>query len=327
VTGGHHRSAVSAWRALGVAPQLGEPSVEPLQKRRKGMVYRLAAAGPSGCDVIGKWSTDERIRREAVVYERVLTRLPVSRPQYFGCIAAPDGDGSWLFVSYAGDESYRPRSPHHRMLAARWLADLHCTAARAAPGVALPRRGPPYYLAELETARSDIARHLADVPLTPPDAAVLARIVRGCDVVARHWDAVEAACRSTPSTLVHGDFAPKNLRVRGDAPAPVLEPFDWASAGWGTPAADLPQLDRSASSYWAAPDLDVYLERIAALWPGVTRADLRRLAALGKVFRTAVCLNLEAAGFVSVWPEAAMRDMRYYRADLDDAIRALGWAT
>ena len=46
---------------------------------------------------------------------------------------------------------------------------------------------------------------------------------------------------------------------------------------------------------------------------------LRGLAIAGKVFRSLVCINLDAPGLGTDWPEGAMRDMRYYAADLEDA--------
>jgi aminoglycoside phosphotransferase (APT) family kinase protein len=53
------------------------------------------------------------------------------------------------------------------------------------------------------------------------------------------WGSIEEICRDSPSTLVHGDLAPKNLRFRmKDGKVSVL-PFDWEIAGWGVPAVDL----------------------------------------------------------------------------------------
>ena len=44
-----------------------------------------------------------------------------------------------------------------------------------------------------------------------------------------------------PRTFIHGDFAPKNMRVRAGPGGSTLLCFDWGSAGWGVPAADLVQ--------------------------------------------------------------------------------------
>jgi hypothetical protein len=317
--------AVSAWTRLGATEGRDAAAVETLQKRRKGRVYRLVGAGASGSDVVAKWSSEDRIRREAVVYEDILPRLRLGSVRYYGTLAEPDRGGSWLFVAAAGAERYAPRLPEHRALAARWLGALHGAPWPGPPATRLPDRGTAYYGARLASAGEQIGRHLDHPGLDASDAALLAAILGQCEVVAFRWDEVAALCSLTPPTVVHGDFAPKNMGVDRTGEALRLQPFDWANAGWGVAAADLAQLDRVPSDYWANPDLDVYFSAMSRHWPGVRRRDVDLLAHVGKVSRTLVCLDLEAAGLATEWPQAALRDMRYYHADLDDALRGLRW--
>jgi hypothetical protein len=317
--------AVAAWSRLGATEGHAASAVETLQKRRKGRVYRLVGAGASGADVVAKWSSFDRIRRETVAYEDVLPRLRPGTVRYYGTLAEPDPGGAWLFVAAAGAERYAPRLPEHRALAARWLAALHGTCWEGPPVTRLPNRGTAYYRARLASAGEQIRRHLDDPGLEASDATLLAAILGQCDILAARWDELAGLCSLTPATVVHGDFAPKNMGVDRNGEALRLQPFDWANAGWGVAAADLAQLDRVPSDYWANPDLDVYFSAMSRHWPGLRRQDVDLLAHAGKACRTLVCLDLEAAGLATEWPRAALPDMRYYHADLDDALRALGW--
>jgi hypothetical protein len=317
--------AVASWGRLGTPGADAAQAVETLQKRRKGIVYRLVGAGPSGSDVIAKWSSCERIRREAVAYEQILPALSIETVRYYGTLLQPDGAGGWLFVAPAGPESYAPGLRRHRALAAHWLAALHRSAAQSPPSAPLPDRGTSYYLARLLSARDRLRRHAREGALRAADVALLKAIGDQCDVVASRWEEVERLCAVMPPTVVHGDFAPKNIGIDRSATAITLQAFDWANAGWGVAAADLPQRDRAPSDYWASPDLDVYLRETSRFWPHVRRRDLDALSHIGKVLRTLVCLDLEAGGLTIDWPEAALHDMRYYRADLGDALRGLRW--
>jgi hypothetical protein len=317
--------AVRAWALQQATAPAGPMAVQILQKRRKAVVYRLVGAGADGSDVVAKRSSSERIGRESFVYEHVLPALPVPVPPYYGTLTEAGTDAAWLFVAHAGQVEYRPDLAPHRTLAARWLAALHTAGATAARAAGLPERGPDHFRRELEAAREEILRHLDNPALRPRDVEVLHTLVDRCEAAAARWAEVESICRLTPPTVVHGDFAPKNLRLDAAGPGATLRPFDWAGAGWGTPAPDLPQPDAAPSTYWAGPDLDAYRERVARSWPDLAREDLDRLALAGKLFRTLVCLRLEATGLAGDWPQAAMKDMRLYRADLDDVLAAAGW--
>jgi hypothetical protein len=136
---------------------------------------------------------------------------------------------------------------------------------------------------------------------------------------------VEGACGRTPRTLIHGDFAPKNMRVRTGPDGLALLPFDWGSAGWGVTAADLVQSGIPLSTYWANPDLAVYRAVVRESWPAFDARDLQPLPTLGKVFRCLVCIDLDAASLATEWVERCMRNMRVYTGALAEAIHAAEW--
>ncbi len=324
--------AVKAWAQL--HPERGEPTaISRLQKKAKGQVYRLEGVGPGGAAVIAKRSFPDRIRGERAVYEGILPGLPVPAVRYLGAVEEPDGTGGWLFLEDAGEGRYSPVLPAHRDLAGRWLALLHTSAARLAGTAHLPDRGPGYYLGHLQSARATILAYRTNPALTAEDVAVLAAVVRRCEALASRWGEVERWCAGMPRTFIHGDFAPKNMRVRARPAGSVLLPFDWGSAGWGVPAADLVQAaepsDRGTgldlSGYWASPDLAAYCSGVRESGWRLDIQNLWPLAAVGKIFRCLVCINLDAQSLATDWVADAARKMRVYEAETADAIRAAGW--
>src|SRR5262249_1409083 len=177
-----------------------------------------------------------------------------------------------------------------------------------------------------------ILGNLTNPALSAADVAVLEAVVRQGDTAAAHWGQVEKLCAGTPRTLIHGDYAPKNMRVRTGPAGTVLPPFAWGSAGWGVPAADLVQAAPTVSgagpalaAYWASPDLAVYGTVVRESGLPVDAGDLRPLAAVGKLFRCLICINLDAQSFATDWVADAARKMRVYRAEMADALRAAGW--
>jgi hypothetical protein len=238
----------------------------------------------------------------------------------------PDAGGGdcWLFVAYAGKENYSFELAKHRAAAASWLAALHTSCTTAPPAGRVSDRSPDYYLAQLEHGRDGILQHLSNPALEQSEIEVLEEIVRQCEILALRWPEVERICGLIPCAFVHGDFAPKNIRIAGDGVADLLT-FDWANGGWGVPAVDLPQADLAPSTYWANPDLEVYLASVATRWPQLTRDHLAGNAAVGKLLRSVVCIRLEAVGLGTNWPTRTMRRMRHYHADMNDGFRALRW--
>jgi Ser/Thr protein kinase RdoA (MazF antagonist) len=319
--------AVRAWARLRPSAPAG---VVRLQNKAKGVVYRLEGAGPGGSAIIAKHSSPERIHRERAVYQQVLPALPVLTVRYHGFVEEPGGEGCWLFLEDAGGEDYSPSSALHRALGGRWLGLLHASGTRLATSSSQPDRGPDYYLDHLHSAHATLLRHLTNPALSGGDVGVLREVVRQCEVVAAHWGQVQRGCAGMPRTFIHGDFAPKNVRVRADPRGPTIVPFDWGSAGWGVPAADLVQAgsapDRGTDwGYWASPDLAAYCSAARLAWPHLDLQDLQEVAVLGKVFRLLVCINLDAQSFATEWVERAMRNVTIYRAQLACAIQSAGW--
>jgi aminoglycoside phosphotransferase (APT) family kinase protein len=183
--------------------------------------------------------------------------------------------------------------------------------------VPLPERGPSHYLEHLRSARHTILRNLANPALSSDDLTVLQAIVAQCDLLEVRWSQVETCCEAIPSTLVHGDFRPKNVHVRADHAGLALFPLDWETAGWGVPAPDLARVD--LTSYWSV---------VRECWPKLDLQALQQLANLGNVFRWLAAIRWESTtseyeGLAR--PIANMASVRVCHAALSDAIQAVQW--
>jgi aminoglycoside phosphotransferase (APT) family kinase protein len=159
-----------------------------------------------------------------------------------------------------------------------------------------------------------ILRSLGNPALSGDDLTVLHAIVAQCDLLERRWGWVETCSEGIPSTLVHGDFRPKNVHVRRDHDGTALLPMDWETAGWGGPAPDLARVDLQA--YWTV---------VREYWPTLDLPAIQRLANLGKLFCRLAALNWESMSLKSDWLDGPMASIRVCHAKLSDAILAIQW--
>jgi len=316
--------AATAWRDL--RPELGEPERIEILKGRKErkMVFRLVGAGPSRTDVIAKRYRLTTGLVERAIYDVVLPRLPVPSLRSHGFVEEADGTRCWLFLEDAGGEPYSVSVEDHRRLAGRWLGLLH-TSAPQAPAAGLPDRGPGHYLECLRTARARIAAHRENATASPHRSAVLGAMLLWLDALEARWDAVERFCDAMPRTVVHGDFVPKNLRVRPGEAGLALLCFDWGCAGWGHPAADLAQRPASSDRFSASPDLAAYWSVVREHWPEYGLAMVSQWANLGGVFRSLASISWASRSLASTSVDKHIAEMLVGQAAIARALRAAAW--
>src|SRR3954451_24285955 len=209
--------AFLAWRQVCSASP--EPnSIEVLQEVRKGRfdsgIYRLAGVGPRGTSIIAKRCPTVCAEVEHTVYTYVLRHLPISTVGFYGYLQETQPEYGWLFLEYVDDEQFSDLSRHHRKLAARWVGQMHVLVAGTPTLSMLPDRGPKHYLSHLLLARHAIQSNVGNFSLESPDLRVADAILFQEDLLQSRWDQVEEVCSRIPRTLVHGDFARYNLRVR-----------------------------------------------------------------------------------------------------------------
>src|SRR2546428_8099455 len=123
---------------------------------------------------------------------------------------------------------------------------MHMGAARIPAAARLPDRGARHYLEHLRTARETICGNVTNPAMNTDDGHVLEAIVSQLNLLEARWSQVESFCDRMPGTLVHGDFVGKNMNIRTSPDGLALMVFDWETAGWGTPAADVTKVDLDA---------------------------------------------------------------------------------
>jgi len=284
--------AARAWREL--FPALPPRGLEVWSKGtpRKAGVYRLAFIDPTAPAVFAKRGPGKLLDLERTIHEQILPRLPVPSPRFVGFRQADGGD-AWLFVEDVGDRSLDPGDPAQAALAGSWLGHMHTAAQGLGEASRLPDAGPERYLGHLGRARQRILSNLGNPALAAFDIAPLTSLLRQLDLVESRWDRLVAACAGFPSTLVHGDFQAKNLRLLQRDGSLELVPIDWEMAGWGIPAVDLADAPSSKTEHQV--DLSAYQSAVREHWPDLSPDDLRRVTAVGHVMRRLAAIDWEAS--------------------------------
>jgi aminoglycoside phosphotransferase (APT) family kinase protein len=144
----------------------------------------------------------------------------------------------------------------------------------------------------------------------------LASALDTCHWLEDQWADLEHACRPLPETLVHGDLVPKNARVRRNGEGPEFLAFDWETAGWGPPAADLARL---ADPRWSG-QLRTYAK---VLGGGVSVGTLRPAVQAGLIFRSIAAIRWASPKLAYEWPERSARRIGGYDEQLKDALGEL----
>lgn len=308
--------AVEAWQRFGGGGDAPRQVFVLKPEKKRSAVYRLEGAGPGGTPVIAKRGRAARLATELLIYREVLPYVPAVTLACYGWLEDTQPGFSWLFLEDAGEERFSATTPEHRALAGRWLAQLHTSiACTALLESSLPGRGLEYYKSIVRLAGVIVRQSLTNPAFAKDDVSTLAAIVRCCERLESRWSALAEVCEVLPSTLVHGDFGSKNVRVRTDPDGVRLLPLDWDSAGWGIAATDLSQTDPAV--YWS-----LARERWSALEP----RELTRLATVGRMLLAIESITGEKDSLTSEWVGRVMRKMRSYELELTCALESTGWS-
>lgn len=318
---GPHPAAHRAWKSVGGPPPAAVEMLR-LASRSKPALYRLIFDEPGRPAVYAKRSPTSHLDLELTVYRDILPQLPLTVPRFFGSCRESDGS-TWLFVEDVGDGRPSDEAPEHRRVVARWLGLLHRSAADDPRASRMPDVGPDRYLGALCAGREGIRRNLGNSALTDGDRTILNGFLEQLDAVESRWPGIEHACQDLPVTLVHGDFRPKNVRIRETLPGTALYALDWEMAGWGAPAADLASAFQPGMT--VAIDPAVYLETVRERWPDLDERALRRLSILGRIFQALAGAEWASASLIFESERHLIRpvgQMRVYRNHLGEALQA-----
>ena len=305
--------AVQAWSVL--KPERMEPSrITVLYDVRKTQVYRLEGVGPERSSIIAKRCRRRSVIAERMVYEEILPRLPINYLRYFGSLEEEDGKFCCLFLEDAVGEDYCPEKQDHRELAASWIASMHTSASGFAGDTSLPREDSPFYRRNLQAPVENMEKGLSNPVLTKDHVALVRATMLQLSVIEKQWPAITELCDRMPHTLIHGDLALRNVRVRGSQRDKSLLVMDWNHAAWGTPAIDLLQAEDGTTCL--RPDLEVYQSAVFAIWPHLSMEDLRYLAFFGRIFRLISAIKWTAESLSFWWVDGELKDLARYEQRL-----------
>jgi hypothetical protein len=322
--------AFQAWVQL--CSKTVEPDlIEVVQEVRKGnaqsSVYRLYGVGPAGAPVIAKRSVAQSTHIERTIYDEILKYLPISSLTLYGCVDEPESEYSWLFLEYADGERFVNSTEEHCRLAARWLGEMHVSAARLPASAFLPDRGPEHYLAHLRFTQEIIQKHLHHEALKPQEFQVVEAILSQGRFLEAQWDRIEELCYRFPRTLVHCDFAKYNMRVRATPRGTDLVAFDWEMAGYGIPAPDIAEPSgrgvprRRVNGDLPDYELGDYWSVVRNSWSDLKLNAIIQLAEIGAVFRSLAAISWESESIGRGW--WPIKELHGYQADLAVALKHL----
>jgi hypothetical protein len=285
----------------------------------KASVYRLIGVCPDGANVIAKKCHSAAASCEWSIYSNILRHLPVSMLQYYGLVADENEKFCWLLLEDAGEDQYIAELEEHRILAGHWLGMMNISASQIDAAARLPHMGSRFYLERLIASRQTIHEVVGTWDLARSDAAVLQAVICHCDVLEKQWGGIEEFCKHMPQTLVHGDLAFQNARVRCGPAGQRLLIMDWDGAGWGIPAVDLAQFVGVSLS----PDLHSYHSAVCSGWPGLRFVDIENLAAFGQLFRLINSLVWANWGYNPDSSEWYVEELTWCEQGLADWLRSV----
>ena len=289
----HRHPALAAWNRLQSTP--AELSTLEIWRENAthhpASIYRLEFQDGGPGSVFAKRCEAASCEVERICYEDIVPPLALSSPTYFGTAEERDGT-RWVFLEDVGREKFVPHDPVHRTLASRWLGRLHRSGANIEAARRLPEAGPPRYLQHLRDARARILEHFGNPGLTVGDRTSLTDTLALLGRVESRWDAIAGACAGLPETVVHGDFRPKNVRIREEPGGAVLYALDWELAGWGVPVVDL--APGRGDEVLLQVDPGVYADALRGFGPRLDRNAIERLSLIGFVLRRLAAIDWES---------------------------------
>lgn len=278
-------------------------------------MYRLLAAGPRGASIIAKRSAAAAVQLEHRVYSELLKDGPVATIACFGVYPDRDPDLWWIFLEDAGDVRFDTNNPEHRVLAARWLGNAHLWATMERAQVELPDHGVGYQLELVRRAVHTIGEGFGHTWLSCDQRHVLEGLQAHLATIETQWTSLAATLGWLPVTLLHGDLAANNARVRTGPLGPEFVPLDFGAGGRGIPAADLSQVD-----------LATYCSIVSSTWPGLDLDILQRCSVIGRALWCAAAIPGERTSLAEPWSGYLEGKLSYYLSALSSAVGELASA-
>jgi hypothetical protein len=303
--------AIAAWHRLN--SELGRfglqvALVEAIKGEPRASIYRLRFEGRP--PIIAKRAATAAAAPERTVYEELLPQLPVTRPAYLGSVEM--AESTWLFLDDVGDVRFSPGDEEHVKAVSRWLGTMHGSSIPRVTAVSLPPRTASGYLRHLENARSSIVCALGDSRRNAANRKALVATLGQLETLLPIWPALDAASARMPASLLHGDYRPKNVRLKKTRAGLEVYPIDWETAGVGPAAVDL-----------ARVSIEPYMEAIRPYCPGLGLNELRDAQSAGQVIRWLAAIDWVSARLAEGWPEKVLAGVEVCAGELSAAARVL----
>ncbi len=207
-----------------------------------------------------------KVEREIAVYRDVLRPLDLSQPRFYGGYTDSRTGQDWLVLEHLNDSLRVQKVEGAVFMAARWIAKFHV--------VNQPRLG-DFPAAFLKTYDGEYYRGWAR--RTYEFAGSLHQRFPWLSTLCQRSSELLPALTASPSTVIHGEFYPKNILFHRGRVCPV----DWESAAIAEGLIDLAFLTEG----WGE-DMSrrLELEYQQARWPNGPPADFARLLDIARLY-------------------------------------------
>jgi hypothetical protein len=232
------RALTSIFQQKGVAGEVAVLSREPslYSSTFPAEILKCRLSDGTERQILGKYQTYNwalyghghrgGIAYEAEVYSKILQRTDVTTPEFFGVYTDSRTGQHWLFIEYL-EKAYRVHKagdPEDLVMCAEWLGNFHAQNVHRRPEANwefLISYDHEYYQGWARRA-VDLAGGLSERIPDLPDLCI--EYAKSIDVLLHG-----------PTTVIHGEFYPKNILMRDK----MIFPVDWESAAIAAGEIDL----------------------------------------------------------------------------------------
>ena len=249
-------------------PSPGRTPAEVLTCRfADGSVRRLLCkyGHPESAVGYGHWGG---VPYEAAVYQQVLRVLRLSPVELFGAYEEAETGATWLFLEYLDGSSRLDDTGGVTAFAhaAAWIGRFHTSAQQQLA------TGGWQVLADY-----DEAYYRGWITRTAVFAEPLREHFPWLKLLCQRWERVVAPLLAARTTVIHGEYYPKNILVHDGG----VYPIDWESAAIGAGEIDLASL----TERWP-PDIvhQCQLEYQRVRWPEGPPPEFERTLAAARLY-------------------------------------------
>jgi aminoglycoside phosphotransferase (APT) family kinase protein len=230
-----------------------------------GSELRLFCKYTGGVDYTGHGHRG-KVEHEIAVYRDVLRPLDLSQPVFYGGYTDSQTGQHWLVLEYLDDCLRVQKVEGAVLMAARWIARFH--VANQARLATLPAALLKIY---------DHKYYLGWVRRTYEFAGSLHKRFPWLATLCQRSEELLPALTTTPRTVIHGEYYPKNILFHRGRICPV----DWESAAVADGLIDLAVL---TEGWGEKMSRQIELEYQQARWPNGAPTSLARLIDIARLY-------------------------------------------